>query len=63
MVAFTVGDGEIPKRFLVHRKITCFHFPVFNAAFNSSFQEGLTQAYSFSDVTEAHSAFSPNTTI
>ncbi|KAL3417828.1 ankyrin repeat-containing protein [Phlyctema vagabunda] len=46
---FLVGKRE--EAFFVHREVACHYSPVFRAAFNSLFAEGMTQMYRMEDVT------------
>lgn len=46
-----IGPGDNPEKFMVHKEVACYHSPVFDAAFNSEFIEGQTQAYRLDDTT------------
>jgi len=48
MVVFEVGPTK--EKFFIHKEIACNGSPVFDKAFNGSFEEAATQAYTLEDV-------------
>ncbi|KAH6671099.1 hypothetical protein B0J14DRAFT_640117 [Halenospora varia] len=53
LVTFLVGSTTSPKRFIVHKDVACSASPIFNATFNSGFEEGPTLTYELEDTTPA----------
>jgi hypothetical protein len=50
MVTFEVGEGQMKETFLIHKEVACRGSVVFEKAFNSNFEEGLTQIYKLNDI-------------
>ncbi|CZT42851.1 uncharacterized protein RSE6_02803 [Rhynchosporium secalis] len=52
LVTLIAGEGEMMKKFVMHKDFACHYSPVFKAAFNSSFLEGQTQVYKLPKTSE-----------
>ena len=52
MIMLLGGNRDAATKFAVHKEFACYYSPVFKAAFNSKFMEGITQTYRLSDFDE-----------
>jgi hypothetical protein len=52
VVKLYASEDETEKPLSLHKQVACYYSPVFKAAFNSKFKEGVTQTYKLEDATQ-----------